>query len=215
MTTRRPQRTHRTIRAHGQGRPGQRDGPLQPRQRLRPGGAPRRGRRCVRAVHRGQSRDVQGVPALRPGDDRGGLGGQGGRDPREGFEVSASKGDLMPRDAIADLLRSIGREPPRLDPEVDEAAERLRASGAFVCTRTGRPGSKLEGPPFRGPVGANGSPKTSPRRPGVTGSVRAPRSSTNCVSTSRAKRTRTPMTGTCRSSSESTSRCWRASKGRF
>ena len=71
----------------------------------------------------------------------------------KGFEVSASKGDLMPRDAIADLLRSIGREPPRLDPEVDEAAERLRASGAFVCTRTGRPGSKLEGPPFRGPVG--------------------------------------------------------------
>lgn len=71
----------------------------------------------------------------------------------KGFEVAASKGDLMPRDAIADLLRSIGREPPTLSPEVDEAAERLRASGTFVCTRTGRPGNKLEGPPFRGPVG--------------------------------------------------------------
>ena len=71
----------------------------------------------------------------------------------KGFEVAASKGDLMPRDAIADLLRSIGREPPELAPEVDEAAERLRASGTFICTRTGRPGNKLEGPPFRGPVG--------------------------------------------------------------
>lgn len=71
----------------------------------------------------------------------------------KGFEVAAGKGDLMPRDAIADLLRSIGREPPQLSPEVDEAAERLRASGSFICTRTGRPGNKLEGPPFRGPVG--------------------------------------------------------------
>ena len=71
----------------------------------------------------------------------------------KGFEVAASKGDVMPRDAIADLLKSIGREPPQLDPEVDEAAERLRASGSFICTRTGRPGTKLEGPPFRGPIG--------------------------------------------------------------
>ena len=72
----------------------------------------------------------------------------------KGFEVAASKGDLMPRNAIADLMKSIGREPPELAEEVDEAAERLRASGAFVCTRTGRPGNKLDGPPFRGPVGA-------------------------------------------------------------
>ncbi len=72
----------------------------------------------------------------------------------KGFEIAAGKGDLMPRDAIADLLRSIGREPPQLSPEVDEAAERLRASGTFICTRTGRPGNKLEGAPFRGPIGA-------------------------------------------------------------
>jgi Fe-S cluster biosynthesis and repair protein YggX len=71
-----------------------------------------------------------------------------------GFTVAASKGDRMPQMAIADLLRSIGREPPKLAKEVDEAAERLRASGAFVCRRTGRPGNKLEKPPFRGRVGA-------------------------------------------------------------
>lgn len=70
-----------------------------------------------------------------------------------GYVVAASKGDRMPQMAIAELLRSIGREPPKLAKEVDEAAERLRASGAFLCRRSGRPGSKLEKPPFRGPVG--------------------------------------------------------------
>ncbi|MFO0828777.1 MAG: Fe(2+)-trafficking protein [Phycisphaerales bacterium] len=70
-----------------------------------------------------------------------------------GFTVAASKGDRMPQQAIADLLRTIGREPPKLTRAVDEAAERLRASGAFVCRRTGRPGTKLEKPPFRGPIG--------------------------------------------------------------
>ncbi|MEC7352818.1 MAG: Fe(2+)-trafficking protein [Planctomycetota bacterium] len=70
-----------------------------------------------------------------------------------GYEVAASKGDLMPRDAIADLLRSIGKQPPELSQEVNEAAERIRESGAFVCGRTGRPGTRMEHPPFRGPVG--------------------------------------------------------------
>jgi Fe-S cluster biosynthesis and repair protein YggX len=71
----------------------------------------------------------------------------------KGYEVAASKGDLLPRDAIADLLRSIGREPPKLSKEAEQSAEALRESGAFVCRRTGRPGTQLSKPPFRGPVG--------------------------------------------------------------
>jgi Fe-S cluster biosynthesis and repair protein YggX len=59
----------------------------------------------------------------------------------------------MPRNAMAELLRSVGREPPKLAPEVDAAAERLKASGAFICQRTGRPGNKLASPPFKGPIG--------------------------------------------------------------
>ena len=70
-----------------------------------------------------------------------------------GFEVASSKGDLMPKNAMADLLRSIGREPPQTDAATDDAAEKLIASGAFICTRTGRPGRQLEEPPFRGPIG--------------------------------------------------------------
>ena len=70
-----------------------------------------------------------------------------------GYETAARKGDLMPRNAIAELLRSIGREPPKLAPEVDAAAERARAAGSFVCQRTGRAGNKMTAPPFKGPVG--------------------------------------------------------------
>jgi Fe-S cluster biosynthesis and repair protein YggX len=71
----------------------------------------------------------------------------------KGYEVAAAKGDLMPKNAIADLLKSLGRTPPQLSDEVKAAAERVQASGAFICRRTGRPGTKLPGPPFRGSVG--------------------------------------------------------------
>ena len=32
----------------------------------------------------------------------------------KGYEIAASKGDRMPQQAIAELLRSIGREPPKV-----------------------------------------------------------------------------------------------------
>jgi len=71
-----------------------------------------------------------------------------------GYETAARKGDLMPRNAIAELLRSIGREPPKLAAEVAAEAERLRATGSFICQRTGKAGNRMEHPPFKGPVGA-------------------------------------------------------------
>jgi Fe-S cluster biosynthesis and repair protein YggX len=70
-----------------------------------------------------------------------------------GYEISARKGDLAPKRAIADLLRSIGREAPRLGREVEESAARLATSGGFICRRTGRPGTKMAEPPFKGPIG--------------------------------------------------------------
>ena len=72
---------------------------------------------------------------------------------QKGYEIAASKGDLLPREAMADLLRSIGREPPQLSDEVVAQAEQVAASGGFVCKQTGRLGTPLAGPPFRGPVG--------------------------------------------------------------
>ena len=70
-----------------------------------------------------------------------------------GYRIAAGKGDLMPRDAIVELLTGIGREAPALTDEVAEKAKAVEESGAFVCGRTGRPGTKLAEPPMRGPVG--------------------------------------------------------------
>ncbi|MFM1805164.1 MAG: hypothetical protein RL136_2043 [Planctomycetota bacterium] len=70
-----------------------------------------------------------------------------------GFAVAASKGDRMPQQAMAKLLEGIGRKAPLLAEEA-ETADRLRDAGAFVCRRTGRPGTKMESAPMRGPLGA-------------------------------------------------------------
>lgn len=72
----------------------------------------------------------------------------------KGYVIAASKGERLPQKAMATLLEGIGRSTPELSPEVESQAQALAASGAFVCRRTGRPGTKLEAPPFRGPVGA-------------------------------------------------------------
>ncbi len=70
----------------------------------------------------------------------------------QGYKIAAERGDLMPKRAIAGHLESIGRALPEVENE-DTSAEQLMASGSFVCQRTGRPGAKMDRPPFRGPVG--------------------------------------------------------------
>jgi len=70
-----------------------------------------------------------------------------------GYEVAAGKGDLMPKNAIADALQSLGRDVPELNADVEQKAAALQASGAFICQRTGRPGTQLPDPPMRGPMG--------------------------------------------------------------
>ena len=71
-----------------------------------------------------------------------------------GWRVAATRGDLMVRDAISDQLVAIGRDVPELDESGQKEAEEFAASGSFVCHRTGRAGTQLEHPPFKGPVGA-------------------------------------------------------------
>ncbi len=77
----------------------------------------------------------------------------------KGYEIAASKGDRMPQQAMADLLRSIGREPPPPRAPATAAGTTKGAGGAggaasgFICHRTGRQGTQLPAPPFRGPIG--------------------------------------------------------------
>lgn len=74
-----------------------------------------------------------------------------------GYEVAARRGDRMPMKAIGDALTSLGVALPK----VAEASSASSASGpgaampagTFMCAKTGRPGTKMGRPPFRGPVG--------------------------------------------------------------
>ncbi|MGP1346014.1 MAG: Fe(2+)-trafficking protein [Phycisphaerales bacterium] len=68
---------------------------------------------------------------------------------QKGYETATLRGDLMPKNAMKDLLASLGHPVPEVfDPSTDEIPE-----GAFVCSKTGRPGTQMERPPFKGPVG--------------------------------------------------------------
>lgn len=75
---------------------------------------------------------------------------------KEGYIVAARLGDLMPRNAMEKLLKEIGDTPPQLDDAAKRQAERAATGvpGGFVCKRTGRPGTKMKAPPFKGPIGA-------------------------------------------------------------
>jgi Fe-S cluster biosynthesis and repair protein YggX len=68
---------------------------------------------------------------------------------KRGHEVAVRRGDMMPRRAIAGLLQGLGHEPPSAQ---EPAAER-GAPGAFICRYSGSPGTRLPGPPMRGPLG--------------------------------------------------------------
>lgn len=69
----------------------------------------------------------------------------------KGYDVAAAKGDRMPQQAMEDLLRSIGREPPQISKT--HRGTTTTTSAGFVCRRTSRPGTKMTEPPFRGPIG--------------------------------------------------------------
>jgi Fe-S cluster biosynthesis and repair protein YggX len=70
-----------------------------------------------------------------------------------GYEVATSRGDRMPQRAIADLLKSIDRPVPEVAAPATAATPAVAGTG-FVCIRTGRTGTRMIRPPFKGPVGA-------------------------------------------------------------
>ena len=71
----------------------------------------------------------------------------------EGYLLAASRGDLLVRDTISEQLKSIGHDVPEITADVEAAAAAAQASGDFICGRSGKSGTQLEAPPFRGPVG--------------------------------------------------------------
>ncbi|MDX1681678.1 MAG: Fe(2+)-trafficking protein [Phycisphaeraceae bacterium] len=73
---------------------------------------------------------------------------------RKGYMVAAEQGDVMPQKAMGSLLEEkLGEHPP----ETAEAPEPVDPSelgeDQIVDRRTGRPGTRMDGPPMRGDLG--------------------------------------------------------------
>ncbi|MEM9165419.1 MAG: Fe(2+)-trafficking protein [Planctomycetota bacterium] len=66
----------------------------------------------------------------------------------EGYVAAGERGDLMPKKAMGDMLDQLGLDKPEVEEKKPEAAD-----GSFVCRRTGKPGTQLPRPPFKGPIG--------------------------------------------------------------
>jgi Fe-S cluster biosynthesis and repair protein YggX len=76
----------------------------------------------------------------------------------KGYIEATTRGDLMPKNAMADLLQSINEPVPEV---VDTPAEQNKASqekasaptGDFVCLKSGQAGNKIPRQPFRNAMG--------------------------------------------------------------
>lgn len=114
----------------------------------RPADAAKAYQRCVE-INPGMSKAYQlGGAAMIDA----GLHAQAGEFLTRGFKVADEKGDVMPRKAIGDILTKLGLPVPQIAAAA-RAAEAPAPAGSFICKRTGRPGTKMDKPPFRGPVG--------------------------------------------------------------
>lgn len=66
-----------------------------------------------------------------------------------GYEVAVHRGDVMPKQAIAKMLEELQAPIPDVKPTETPAV----SNGTFICQSTGKPGNKLEKPPFKGKLG--------------------------------------------------------------
>ena len=106
-------------------------------------------RRCIELNDEmSKAYELAGQALIESGDDAAAAGIL-----TAGYEIAARKGDVMPKNAMAELLKRIGREPPQLGADIEAQANELKKSGAFICQRTGRPGTQLPDPPMRGGLG--------------------------------------------------------------
>ena len=96
-----------------------------------------------------KARQLAAECLVRAGDEK-----RAGEVATEGYIECAKRGDLAPRNALAELLAELGLPLPELPNMAAEAQESAPvAGGDFVCARTGQAGTQLDKPPFRGPIG--------------------------------------------------------------
>ena len=68
-----------------------------------------------------------------------------------GYTVAAEHGDVMPQRAMGSLLQKLDAPVPQVD--VAHAPPEPVSGDEIVDRRTGRPGTRIDKPPFKGPIG--------------------------------------------------------------
>ncbi len=68
-----------------------------------------------------------------------------------GYRIAHEKGDLMPRNDMAHMLKEIGAPVPEV--KAEELSEADTVSGKLKCSRCGRIAPKMAEPPFSGEQG--------------------------------------------------------------
>ena len=72
---------------------------------------------------------------------------------QQGYEIAASRGDVMPQRAIESLLQKLGADVPEVAEPEPAAAPEATDENTIIDRRTGQPQQRLDDPPMRGPVG--------------------------------------------------------------
>lgn len=70
-----------------------------------------------------------------------------------GYIEATTRGDMLPKKAIAELLESINAELPTVEDSKPKAAQTKAPAGDFKCSKTGEMGNKLARAPFRNAMG--------------------------------------------------------------
>jgi Fe-S cluster biosynthesis and repair protein YggX len=69
-----------------------------------------------------------------------------------GYRIAHDRGDLMPRNEMADLLKQLGAAIPEI--KTEQLTSEDAAAGKIRCARCGRVTAKMAQPPFGGELGA-------------------------------------------------------------
>ena len=111
----------------------------------------------------------------------------------KGYKIAHERGELMPRNEMAALLKELGAPVPEL--KSAELTPEAIAAGNLLCRRCGRIAPKMAERPFSGDLGEQiHASVCAPAS--ANGSARAPRSSTNSASISPKRTPRTSTTST-------------------
>ncbi len=71
----------------------------------------------------------------------------------DGYRVAAERGDIMPRDAMADLLRELGQTPPEVETKAPAATVTAASGDTVSCCHCSQNAPKMDERPFKGELG--------------------------------------------------------------